>query len=398
MASFSLPPAADGVDVFVGGDGGAALPPSDGAPPLGDPEWPSVCVFLPQDQCGPDDWDVAPFPARGTSVLSSLRALAASACLNWDLGDHVPALSAEVVVGGRPHTLPLKDDDSLAKALWLWARSPGRPGGTIVLLFETGEVADAAAAAAAAVSAASPIPPPLPAELWDKIINAVENGRCVRRVARPRSLPHLFVRPTLVPLPNPDLPVFTRRGRPLCFLPGPRDAAMLACALPCAAWAHRASRWFRTVRTKRDGTVIEPAAFDVTVAPGENVQAAVDRCPPGGCVLMLPGTHEGPLVLTADKVVHVFGRRQATLRTTVGHVLVCDASTATVDGLLIRCESEDADFDPMADEEEDFEGDYGVWIRGGELRLQGCDLTSTWDACVRIEGGAATNPAVIGCR
>ena len=90
-----------------------------------------------------------------------------------------------------------------------------------------------------------------------------------------------------------------------------------------------------------DGTVLAPAsgAFDVTVAPGHAVQAAVDACPTGGSVLLLPGTHEGPLVLgprqdleedeegplilSADKEVHVFGRGRATLRTTNGdNVLV----------------------------------------------------------------------------
>ena len=72
-----------------------------------------------------------------------------------------------------------------------------------------------------------------------------------------------------------------------------------------------------------DGIVRAPAsgAFDVTVAPGQAVQAAVDSCPAGGSVLLLPGTHDGPLVLEADKVVHVFGRGSATLRAATGSVL-----------------------------------------------------------------------------
>ena len=54
----------------------------------------------------------------------------------------------------------------------------------------------------------------------------------------------------------------------------------------------------------------EPAsgAFDVTVAPGEDAQAAVGRCPPKGCVLLLPGTHDGPLAQLPVEEVHVFGR------------------------------------------------------------------------------------------
>ena len=150
---------------------------------------------------------------------------------------------------------------------------------------------------------------------------------------------------------------------PCCAIatPAPRDAAALACVCANAAAAYREGRWPRTVRTKRSGAVLEPAngAFDVTVAPGDGVQAAVDRCPPGGCVLLLPGTHEGPLVLPANKVVHVFGRGLATLRSAISDVLTSWAASSTVDGLLVRQEGED----------EDDEG-RGVRIRGGRLRLQ----------------------------
>ena len=83
------------------------------------------------------------------------------------------------------------------------------------------------------------------------------------------------------------------------------------------------------MRVKRDGGVLEPASgtFDVTVAPGEGVQAAVDRCPAGGSVLLLPGAHAGPLVLPAAcKEVHVFGRGRAALRTARGSVLISEAA------------------------------------------------------------------------
>ena len=78
-----------------------------------------------------------------------------------------------------------------------------------------------------------------------------------------------------------------------------RDAAALACVCATSANAAPSTKWPRKVRIGRGGAVLEPAsgAFDVTVAPGEDVQAAVKRCPPGGCVMLLPGPHEGPLVL-----------------------------------------------------------------------------------------------------
>ena len=172
----------------------------------------------------------------------------------------------------------------------------------------------------------------------------------------------------------------------------PRDAAMLACTFSAAAAALRESRWPRFVRIGPSGTVLEPAngAFDVTVAPGEGVQAAVDRCPRGGCVLLLPGTHEGPLVLGANQEVHVFGRGQATLRTAVGNVVTSKAFMATVDGLVIRQQE-------VIEAWEVGEG-FGVLIEAGALRLQACDISCAARACISIEGGTGTDPVVIDCK
>ena len=148
------------------------------------------------------------------------------------------------------------------------------------------------------------------------------------------------------------------------------------------------SRWSRKVRIGHSGAVLEPCSgdFDVTVTPGEGVQAAVDRCPPGGCVLLLPGTHEGPLELLAGKEVHVFGRGRATLRTADGTVVTSSASSATLDGLIIRREG-------RASEGEE---DFGVWIRGGQLRLHACDIFSFPGVCVRIQGRA--DPVLVACK
>ena len=106
----------------------------------------------------------------------------------------------------------------------------------------------------------------------------------------------------------------------LVALRAPNASGSLASA---AAGVAGLSLGVAAVTVAADGTVLAPAsgAFDVTVAPGHAVQAAVDACPTGGSVLLLPGTHEGPLVLTAGKVVHVFGRGSATLRAATGSVL-----------------------------------------------------------------------------
>ena len=165
-----------------------------------------------------------------------------------------------------------------------------------------------------------------------------------------------------------------------------RDAAALACVCKAAAAAPPTSKWHSAVRVDHGGAGLEPAsgAFNVTVAPGEDVQAAVDACPPGGCVLLLPGTHDGPLALVVGKVVHVFGRGCAVLRTAAGEVITSSADAATVDGLIVRREAGGDD------------NDYGVWIRGGRLRLQACDITCASLACIHIEGGA--DPTLVACR
>ena len=160
----------------------------------------------------------------------------------------------------------------------------------------------------------------------------------------------------------------------------------------CAATAAAAagSKWRSAVRIAPGGLVLEPAssAFDVTVAPGENVQVAVDRCPPSGSVLLLPGTHDGPLVLTADKAVHVFGRGLATLRTATVTVVTCEAAIATLDGVAVLRECGG-----------NSDNQCGcVWIKGGRLRLQACDVTSAAPdiSSVVIEGGA--DPILVFCR
>ena len=78
-----------------------------------------------------------------------------------------------------------------------------------------------------------------------------------------------------------------------------------------------------------------PKAFDVTVDPQkESLQAAVDRCPDGGTVLLLPGTHVGGAVLA--KTVHLFGRGAATLRSAFGACVTCKGANVTLDGVILR--------------------------------------------------------------
>ena len=153
-----------------------------------------------------------------------------------------------------------------------------------------------------------------------------------------------------------------------------------------AAKGYREGRWSRAVRVKRSGAVLEPAyAFDVTVPPGKSVQAAVDACPPGGCVLLLPGTHNGPLALAAGKVVHVFGRGRATLRTAVGEVITSAAGEATLDGLTVRMGAHAAG-----------DGHFSILITAGKLRVQACDVSSQSRSGICGIGPTA-DPFIVGC-
>ena len=164
-----------------------------------------------------------------------------------------------------------------------------------------------------------------------------------------------------------------------------RDAAALACVCRGAAAAAPFSKWHRAARVGPGGAVLEPASgtFDVTVAPGEGVQAAVDACPAGGAVLLLPGNHLGPMVLAADRGVHVFGRGQATLRTGSGTTVASAAAEASLDGLFIR-EGPSGHFT-----------DICVKIERGSLRLQACDISSCGDG---INLYNVAKASIINCR
>ena len=117
------------------------------------------------------------------------------------------------------------------------------------------------------------------------------------------------------------------------------DAGSGSClAVPAAELATIASWWAKQHAAARaappPGAVLPPATFDVTVPPGESLQAAVSRCPAGGSILLLPGRHAGPLVIA--KELHVFGRGAAVLIAEGDDVISSSAPKATVDGLVIR--------------------------------------------------------------
>ena len=176
--------------------------------------------------------------------------------------------------------------------------------------------------------------------------------------------------------------------------------------MAAAAFRSPRCRWRYAPRIGPTGAVHEPAsgAFDAAVAPGEDLQAAVDRCPPGGCVLLLPGTHAGPLALGASKEVHLFGRGVARLVHSGGSVVTSTANQATLCGLVISQEGiVRGNGDALNNIEELVENvaaagapHAGIAVEAGVLRMQGCDVASASGACITV--GGAGDPVIINCK
>ena len=187
-----------------------------------------------------------------------------------------------------------------------------------------------------------------------------------------------------------------------------RSAACLACTCRSFRAAHAASWW--PSLDPATGNVLEPHAgrFWRELSPGDDLQAAVDACPRGACMLLRPGTHrpgtqsQEPLQrrygLRIDKRLHIFGRGQATLEGPVplsGAVRPWDfgstcvylapgAFRATLDGLVVRVPPHVG----LLDEHEEFYIDTeGVRVEADQARLQSLDVS-----------GCYANVVVRGCR
>ena len=113
----------------------------------------------------------------------------------------------------------------------------------------------------------------------------------------------------------------------------------------------------------------------MVVATSDSLQAAVDSCPAGGSILLLPGAHWGALSIRG-KEVHVFGRGRAILRP---GPLVAGAPAAGVDfhgriSAIVTISSSFASLD-------------GVQVIGGPALPT---LSSPRAAnCLRVEGAGA---------
>ena len=157
---------------------------------------------------------------------------------------------------------------------------------------------------------------------------------------------------------------------------------------------HRALLAARAAGAAPRGWVFPPKAFDVTVRPGECVQEAVERCPRGGSILMLPGVHEGQLYLEPEDEVHMFGMGRAVLRENHGSVIGSESLNSTIDGLVLRFEWEDRE--SAADKEGPA---ICVEIVRTGLRLQSCDICTVGPASsVGVQVSSGADAVVSRCR
>ena len=168
-----------------------------------------------------------------------------------------------------------------------------------------------------------------------------------------------------------------------------------------AAERAKVTTWWSAQSSGRANFVPQPAAFDVTVAPGDYLQAAVDRCPPGGSVLLLPGLHPGSLLLTKD--VHVFGRGAAEIRSSnSAHVIVSVAPDAVIDGLILRSQPDLGHESPtIADlavglAERNWNTCTCVEVVGGRLRMQACHIDRAIGDGVQVTARAEVE--IVACQ
>ena len=121
---------------------------------------------------------------------------------------------------------------------------------------------------------------------------------------------------------------------------------------------------------------------DETVALGENVQAAVDRCRSGGSVRLQAGTHVAELKLRDTNDVYVFGAGASLRGNHISPALLATSTKATFVGLRF------ADFRIL----------HGVDVKGGNVRFQECTFEAaqnSFHTCVRVDGDCTV--ALIGC-
>ena len=159
-----------------------------------------------------------------------------------------------------------------------------------------------------------------------------------------------------------------------------RDAVRLAAASKEWAAAYRASIWPRpgykthvvAPGVPQDMVPGAGGQFHVIVEAGVDLQAAINRVPEGGSILLRAGEYQGPIVL--DREVHIFS--EAGARLIMPHessgqsnplaLVVMHAKGSTIDGLQIGRGNTTYKMN-------------AVHIFAGGCRLQECDILNNYN-------------------
>ena len=173
----------------------------------------------------------------------------------------------------------------------------------------------------------------------------------------------------------------------------------MACTCRGFRAAHAESWW--PAFDPATGNVLEPRSrrFWRELSPGDNLRAAVKKCPKGGCILLRPGiyalaphksSYNAGLAIEAP--VSLFGRGLATLQSP-GCSPLLDVSGATfpfaLDGLVVQTLGGNRTGD-------------SVLVFGGPVRLQACTIAGPCGTAIRIVGRAENDPSrspvIINCK
>ena len=174
-----------------------------------------------------------------------------------------------------------------------------------------------------------------------------------------------------------------------------RAAARLAATCRGFRAAHAESWW--PALDPATGSLLEPRSgrFWRELSPGDDVQAAVNACPEGGCILLRPGVHtlvpqEEGVGLEIRRAVSIFGRGAATVQSLGStYTIIMGALSATspfaLDGLVVRSVDQQAEA-------------AGVVINSGSARLQSCAITGPSFIGLLIGGASPSPPVITSCR
>ena len=149
---------------------------------------------------------------------------------------------------------------------------------------------------------------------------------------------------------------------------------------------HNNSTMFKyATNTKFPCIIFTPNTFTINIAPGESVQNAINKCPKGGNIRLLPGLHKGPIFLDSHTEINIFGKCKALLYSDYGSVITSNSNNSTIDGLLILTKKYKYD--------DDF---YAININSGILNIQHCNIASFMAGSI-IASGINTNVNIINC-